>query len=202
MNQDLLDIVRIFHGKDVEIQIALQCAPLIAGLKPSNLLMVQNHNLDQLEHILKKCGITYDILADTGQRTAVLLFDWNRLAAYLKEKKVWQFFRRVGYPEASLGKVLPAFRLRYEDYLSGKQDFPHEMGLLLGYPVEDVEGFIDNEGEDCLFTGYWKVYQDPGEKRLLFRKFERVREILLRLLSDGWELSEIVKRKWVLQNII
>lgn len=202
MKQDLLDIVRIFHGKDVEIQIVLQCAPLLAGLKLSNLLMIQNHNLDQLEHILKKCGITYEILADTGQRIAVLLFDRKLLAAYLKEERVWQFFRRVGYQDASLEKVLSAFRLRYKEYLSGKQEFPHEMGLLLGYPLEDVEGFIDNGGENCLFTGYWKVYQNPGEKRLLFRKFERTRDILLRLISNGWDLTEIVERKWALQNIL
>ncbi len=35
----------------------------------------------------------------------------------------------------------------------GKQ-FPHEMGLLLGYPVEDVVGFMENNGKNYLYSGY------------------------------------------------
>ena len=35
-----------------------------------------------------------------------------------------------------------------------KGAFPHEIGLLLGYPVEDVLGFIRYQGKNYLYTGY------------------------------------------------
>ena len=75
----------------------------------------------------------------------------------------------MGYQDDTMGKILYAFRQRYEGYLLRNQEFPHEMGLLLGYPVEDVEGFILNEGENCLYIGYWKVYENLSEKMVLCR---------------------------------
>ncbi len=36
---------------------------------------------------------------------------------------------------------------RYRAHMEGKGDFPHEIGLLLGYPPEDVIGFIENRGQ-------------------------------------------------------
>ena len=38
--------------------------------------------------------------------------------------------------------------------LEEKGAFPHEIGLLLGYPVEDVLGFIRHQGKNYLYTGY------------------------------------------------
>ena len=48
--------------------------------------------------------------------------------------------------------------MRYRAYMNGSKIFPHEMGLLLGYPVEDVTGFMVHGGKNSLYSGYWKVY--------------------------------------------
>ena len=69
--------------------------------------------------------------------------------------------------------------------------FPHEMGLLLGYPVEDVEGFIKNKGNNYLYCGYWKVYGHVEEKRILFEKFEEARKRLIQFLNEGRSISEM-----------
>ena len=50
-----------------------------------------------------------------------------------------------------------------------KQSFPHEIGVILGYPLEDVKGYMENGGQKCLLNGYWKVYNNPEEAK---RKFE------------------------------
>lgn len=44
--------------------------------------------------------------------------------------------------------------------MNGEQQFPHEMGLLLGYPIEDVVGFMEHSGKEYLYSGYWKVYEN------------------------------------------
>ena len=201
MSQETLDIVQETDWKDIEMQIAFHCAPLIAGLKLSNLLMIRNRDLDRVTGILKRAGISYFVVAATNRKAAVLLFDRKRLEAYLKKQNVWKIFQDMGYQNDSMGKILYAFRLRYEGYLMQNREFPHEMGLLLGYPVEDVEGFIRNGGENCLYIGYWKVYENLSEKMMLFHEFERAREILIRLLSDGLGIVEIIQRRLLIENV-
>jgi len=67
--------------------------------------------------------------------------------------------------------------------------------LLLWYPVEDVEGFILNGGKNCLCIGYWKVYENPDEKIALFRRFERARDILMEMVSQGLTIAEVVQKR-------
>lgn len=200
MSQETLDIVQGTDWRDIEMQIAFHCAPLIAGLKLSNLLMIHNKDLDRTTSLLKRAGISYFVVAVTNGKVAVLLFDRQRLEHYLQEEKVRQIFRDMGYQDDAMGKILYAFRQRYEGYLLRDQEFPHEMGLVLGYPVEDVEGFILNEGENCLYIGYWKVYENLSEKMALFRQFEKAREVLLRLLSDGITIAEVVRKRLLIQS--
>jgi len=89
----------------------------------------------------------------------------------------------------------------YEKYLLWNQEFPHEMGLLLGYPVEDIKGYILNRVENCLYTGYWKVYGNLTEKMILFRQFEKARDVLLELLPDGISIVEVVQEHLLVQNV-
>ena len=35
-------------------------------------------------------------------------------------------------------------------------DFPHEIGVFLGYPLTDVVGFIENQGRNFTCCGCWK----------------------------------------------
>ena len=51
--------------------------------------------------------------------------------------------------------------------------FPHEIGLFLGYPSEDVEGFICNGAKNAKCVGTWKVYGDENAAK---RKFEQYKQ--------------------------
>ena len=76
----------------------------------------------------------------------------------------------------SFGKILLRFKKRYEAYLNDEhKQFPHEMGLLLGYPIEDVRGFIEHNGCGCLYSGYWKVYRNVPLKKKMFEDFEKAK---------------------------
>lgn len=194
MEQEKSNLVRRDYRRDMEIQIAFHGAPLIAGLKLSNLLMIECGDMNSMKKILKRTGISYFVIAVIQGRAAVLLFDREKLESYIQEEKVWQMFQRLGYRECELGRILYVFRLRYERYLIEKREFPHEMGLLLGYPVEDVEGYICFGGKNCLYTGYWKVYEKATEKKKLFHEFEQARNTLLYLLSKGIGIVEIIQK--------
>ncbi len=54
--------------------------------------------------------------------------------------------------------------------------FPHEIGMFLGYPVADIRGFIENEGRKYLMIGYWKVYSNLSQARMIFKEYDRAKE--------------------------
>ena len=56
--------------------------------------------------------------------------------------------------------------------LSEGNGFPHEIGLFLGYPPEDVRGFIQNKALGHKVSGYWKVYGDEQKARNTFRAYK------------------------------
>ena len=43
------------------------------------------------------------------------------------------------------------------------KNFPHEIGVFLGYPLDDVIGFIEHK--PYYLVGDWKVYQNVNEAK-------------------------------------
>lgn len=62
--------------------------------------------------------------------------------------------------------------------LESVEEFPHELGILLGYPPEDVEGFRRELGRNCKLNGYWKVYGNEKKAQARFDQFTRCRKAL------------------------
>ncbi len=68
--------------------------------------------------------------------------------------------------------------------MRGREDFPHEIGLFLGYPPEDVYGFIHARlGAKC--CGCWKVYGDVDAARRTFAKYRKCTKVYLRCRAEG-----------------
>lgn len=185
--------------EDVELQMALQCAPVITGMKISNLLNIKLSGYRQIADIMKDSDISMYTLGATKGRVNVFMYNKERLAEYLKQPDVRRLMSEFGYGSCELHEVLSMFRVRYQKYLknrygllANREWFPHEMGLLLGYPAEDVEGFIRHEGRDCVCSGYWKVYENEAAKKKLFAGFERAEEKLVGLLSGGMHMTDIM----------
>ena len=123
----------------------------------------------------------------------LLLYADSLSDEFLTRPEVRKIFIQQGYSDFAFQQLLTKFAKRYESYLTGTCGFPHEMGLFLGYPPEDVAGFMDHKGRDCLYTGDWKVYEHPLEKIELFHRFDKAREGLLRLIARGFDLAELLK---------
>lgn len=69
--------------------------------------------------------------------------------------------------------------------------FPHEIGIFLGYPIGDVKGFIENHGCNCKCTGYWKVYCNEEEATKTFRKYKKCRDIYMNLWISGRSVMQL-----------
>lgn len=193
MNQELFQIIQNVDLKNLEIQLALQCAPLLTGLKVSNLLIVPNENTEHVVKMFKETEISFFVLSVTIDRTTFLLYRMDELSDYLKEKGVRKLLNMLGYKSYIFEQVLITFRKKYVRYTKDGLQFPHEMGVLLGYPPEDVFGFITNKGKNFLYAGYWKVYDNLLEKLSIFERYDHAKEVVVRLVSYGVSILEIIE---------
>lgn len=184
MTKELFELVKGMDLKAAETQIALRCAPLIAGLKVSNLLIVLNEQAGRVLDIFRHTEIVCFILFRGEDKTAMLLYRFDPLLRDLNQPQAVQILHQCGYKQKSLEELLYEFSSRYAAYMHGRAEFPHEIGLFLGYPPEDVDGFIVNGGKNPLYTGYWKVYQNAQEKIRLFQQFDAAKEKMIRLYSS------------------
>ncbi len=192
MSFDIVDIVKGMDNTSVSLQLALQCAPVIAGIKISNLLTINTKKLRELSKILKKTNLSFRVIYPGRERLVILVYKEEELKKYLESESVKTFISEIGYKTSDISGILPIFVRRYIRYMELRQDFPHELGLLLGYPVEDVEGFIRHNGKNYLHSGYWKVYKDVEAKIKLFKNYEKVQTEIVRLLYEGLDIISII----------
>lgn len=68
-------------------------------------------------------------------------------------------------------------------------EFPHEVGLFLSYPPEDVKGFIENHAANAKCTGVWKVYGDERQARQTFDRYKKCTQTYCERWRSGVELD-------------
>lgn len=196
MSQDVFEIVKNMDRNNLETQFALQCSPFIAGLKISNLFTISIPQNSELEYILLLSGYSFKKLYNTKNNVIYFLYNEKKLQEYLKMDMVRKILYECGYPydiHKDIYKMLTIFKDKYIGYMQGKCEFPHEMGIFLGYPIDDVIGYLKNNGENSICVGYWKVYKNAQEKQKLFREFECAKECVIRYLAQGINILEIMK---------
>lgn len=102
--------------------------------------------------------------------------------------KTIALFGSYGYPQtAKLEKYLFCLKKR----LCECNGFPHEIGVFLGYPLDDVKGFILNKGRGCKCCGLWKVYCNECETRKLFDKIQKCTQVYLQVFEEGRNLTQM-----------
>lgn len=85
MSRETWEILQQMEPKDVELQLALQCAPLIAGLKPSNLFNIPCEGVCQVRELIRDTGISMYVLFQPAESGCALIpkrkawkNTWNR----------------------------------------------------------------------------------------------------------------------------
>lgn len=170
------------------------CAPTLAGLKAANLFRYffsSNEELqDQLQTMnrhLNGKGLYFEILSEKNTSALVLTYRKGMLQNNLEKEGVAGFLASYGYTDNSVAYCIGFLKERIAE--SGK--FPHEIGIFMGYPLEDVVGFIANDGRNSKFTGCWKVYHNEGEAEKLFRKFQKCKDVYLQMFSIGRSIAQL-----------
>lgn len=182
--------------QSLEVKIANQCAPVLAGVKPSNMLVLENKYIRDVVHKLEGTGVSWRCLYAGKEKNIWLLYRKADLEKIVYQEAALTFLSELGYSEDSLERMLDRFGRRFREYRNDKNiAFPHEMGVFLGYPMEDVMGFIENEGRNYLYCGYWKVYGNVEKCKGLFQIYSEVKEVFVQEASKGKNLWQIT-REW------
>ena len=171
------------------------CSPTLAGIKPASLVSfdrMQYPNLPQqlliYQAAFARRGIQFEVLCACRGRFLLLVYHKKQLEQRMAEARVQRVLTKFGYPAgAPLETLLDGLRRR----IAAQPGFPHEIGLFLGYPIEDVVGFIRNEGRGCKLCGYWKVYGDAEAAIRLFDRLSRVCHAVKTRVEQGETLLEV-----------
>ena len=107
MCQEVFQIAMSMDLKSVEMQLALQCAPLITGARISNMLMIDSADESAMRVILRASGISHFRLAARNEKTAFLLFRRSLLEAYLNNSEALDILKKAGYEDFSAADAKP-----------------------------------------------------------------------------------------------
>lgn len=178
----------------MERVLLTHCAPTLAGLKCANLVRLTGPRAE-LEAATQAWRAT---LAPRGVHVRTARWDGDSALLYLYRegylRREWEkpgaadFLRRHGYePGAAVQENVELLLRR----IARRPCFPHEIGLFLGYPLEDVQGFIENCGKNYRLCGCWKVYGDPQAALRCFARYEKCARVYLQCYQNGHSLSRL-----------
>lgn len=171
------------------MQLASQCAPLLLGIKVSNLFIIDKKLCTYMYQLLEDSYLKIELLYENQGKVAFLLYQEQQLIDYIKQESYRQFLEQQGYSQQQLSFIFEQIRKGFRSYWAGRGEFPHELGVLLGYPIWDILGFIEHEGQNSLYIGYWKVYDKVNEAKKIFAEYEKAKQIIITHLLNGGEIQ-------------
>ena len=170
------------------------CAPTLASLKAANLFndcCGEGENIDyQLElwnQLMNPKGVKLVALRSRGSRSLIYVYREKQLAKKLNRPGVARFLKHYGYENTEPEQCLALLKKRFEE----SDGFPHEIGIFLDYPLGDVIGFIQNEGQNYKCSGCWKVYWNECEALKMFQKYHKCREDYRNLWAKGRSVLQL-----------
>lgn len=174
------------------------CSPTLAGIKTGNLFSCEYRDykklvsdMNRVNGIFVKKGIKAIPIRYLNHRALIYIFRPSFLEKDLCDKDTADLLKELGYDVEDTDACIDCLRKKLEIITSSK-DFPHEIGLFLGYPVEDVRGFIKHKGECSKCIGCWKVYGDVMKAEDTFDRYKRCTSDYVARLKMGMTLDQLV----------
>ncbi|MBQ8165316.1 MAG: DUF3793 family protein [Clostridia bacterium] len=174
--------------------IVRYCSPTLAGMKTGNIFTCSFADKNKMygsirnwNTLLTKKGLRILPLRFRNNKALIYVYRPKRLSADLENSTAEQLLRSCGYCNKSPDRCILHLMKRLEE----SEEFPHEIGLFLGYPPEDVLGFIENKAGGCKCVGCWKVYGDAEAARKTFAKYKKCTDVYCTQLSKGRSIERL-----------
>ena len=175
----------------VELRLIIQNAAVLKGKRISGMLFLNDKELARISMKLHNTNISLIILCTCKKRHLVMVYRAKELEEHLRSKEVSDYLREFGHRRDDFISNLIRLHQRMNSFYNRMKEFPHEVGIFLGYPICDIKGFLENKGERYLHSGYWKIYGNLEETRKKFLRYDEAREIAIDEFLSGRELESI-----------
>ncbi|MDE7243419.1 MAG: DUF3793 family protein [Oscillospiraceae bacterium] len=183
-------------SRNLESELIEYCAPTLMGIKPAGLFRYHAQSLELLRRMvsswtetLTPYGLELRILKTKTGDCLIYLYRTQWLRRILSDGAVRIFLERMGY---QVVRDPPDLLEQLSQRLCMEQDFPHEIGVFLGYPLEDVEGFIQNGGRNYSCCGCWKSYGDPEKAEALFASYRQCTALCKKWYQNGYTITQLI----------
>ena len=177
-----------------EEYVVRQCAPTLAGIKTGSLFPCPYQSrqalmseIRALNRRLSPKGLILLPVRYLDGKALLYLYRPSNLRQDLKDRLAAQVLEQAGYSCSKSEQCV----VRLIRRLKENEDFPHEIGLFLEYPLADIEGFIEHQGKDALESGYWKVYGDVEQAQRLFARYRKCTDIYCELWRAGSGIGQL-----------
>lgn len=178
-----------------EENVIAQCSPTLAGLKTGSLFTVP---VDSREELYTQIRRINTCLVPKGARLLPLQVGERRALLYLyrpvlldhdlKDILAQRILTEKNYPIENPNRCIRELARR----LRNNVEFPHEVGLFLGYPSEDVDGFITNCARCAKCVGAWKVYGDEEKAKQKFAQYKKCTKVYCKYFRKYNSLDRLV----------
>lgn len=176
-------------SKTLERLLAVHSSPAICGIKASNLISIDYTDslYDEIEELNKEHPkLCFHILKRIENKVLVLVYRKNIFNKEIYREENISFLESLGYDTSSDKAMLKELGARLN-----KSNFPHEIGVFLGYDLSDIKAFIRKE--KCLYVGHWQVYSKIDEKKKIFNKYNRCRDCVVSLVNEGFPIENFMR---------
>ncbi len=181
-----------------EEAVILHGAPTLAGIKTGSLFRCEYESTEAMRASLREWnrrfsekGLRVVPLSFKNNKALLYLYRPSRLSRDLSDGAACEILSDCGYCEGSPARCISCLAKRIQS--SG--DFPHEIGLFLGYPPEDVRGFLEHRECDVKCVGCWKVYGDEAAAQKTFRLFRKCSRIYRQHWKNGTPIERLTVKE-------
>ncbi len=170
------------------------CSPTFAGLKTGNLFSVDIKDREKFNAEVREfnrrfaCkGIRMIPVKYSKKHVLIYVYRPKMLKRDFANEEVCRVLKEKGYSYSNADRCVA----QLVKHLEQDSGFPHEIGLFLGYPVDDVLGFMRSSREGVKYTGVWKVYSNKDAALETFDRYKRCTEIYKKAHNNGVSLDEL-----------
>ena len=170
------------------------CSPTLAGMKTGSLFNGEFCDKEKLREcmrcwnrMLTRKGVRAVPLQFKDGRALIYVYRPERLRMDFCHSTSERLLRERGYCKEKPGNCVVQLIKRLHEY----EKFPHEIGLFLGYPPDDVSGFIENQGYGYKWVGNWKVYGDAEAAKKTCARYKKCTDTYRSMFAKGKTIGQL-----------
>lgn len=185
-NMELISLFKNSNNIDdktyLKYIILYHAAPTLFSNKPSTLITFNKFGTNTYDlwqtykdGVSERLRCNFIELYDNGERCTVLFYDKKNLICTLYSKDNMKFLQQYGYRNnMNISEMFNFLKLRCCSCC------PHEIGIFLGFPIDDVKEFIYGKNNDYLLNGYWKVYHNLEKAKKIFSLYDEAKNLVIK----------------------